>query len=1142
MGFDIKVTADGDVKRYYETMLEKCKAQYGLARKAKAVGKDISTEVECSPATDLADRSEQIIGPKGLAARFRELSAKHRERSAVIFKIFEEIINQKLVEIPNEEKRLEQAIKTALMLETEGIVVAPIDGVPAVKIAQNFDGSRYVDIFFAGPIRAAGGSAAVLPLILGDYARKLTGLDRYKPTGDEVERYVEEVMIYNESQARQYKITSEEVRNIVRNCPVCINGEPTEEREVTAHKDLERIPTNRVRGGMCLVICEGVALKAAKTLALARKLGLDWNWLEKIIKVNKVSEQEKKIEQNPKYLSSTAAGRPIFAYPSRVGALRLRYGRARNTGIMAKAIHPATMYLLDEFAAVGTQLKVERPGKSTTVFPCDTIEGPIVRLTNGDVTQVRTVERAMRLKKRIEKILFLGDCLVSYGDFRHTGHLLVPAGYCEEWWVLDLGGDVARGATAQGINLQRLIEKPRDVDCFTAVEASMQLGIPLHPKYLHYYNALSHEELMALIRAVKSGRTEFTKDSISALYLKNTPELKKSLEKIGLPHKVAGDELRIGPTYAYSFLKTMGGFSQEEPGTKDSNLGILSKISKIEIRDKGGTFIGARMGRPEAAKPRKMVGNPHVLFPVGLYGGATRSINKAAASEDRKSGSMGETEVEAPIMICRNCNTREEFASCPRCGSRTEVMRRCGKCNAITQEKKCRRCNTETVSFEKRKINTARLLEKAASNLGVNVPEVVKGVRGVTNEDRVFEPLEKGVLRARHDLHIFKDGTVRFEMLNAPLTHFRPEEIGQSIERLTELGYEKDVNGRKLEHADQVLELFPQDLIINEAAGDFFVRASQFLDELLERYYGLGPYYKAKAKEDLIGELVISIAPHTSAAVLGRIIGYTKARVNFAHPFFHLCKRRNCDGEQDSFMLLIDALINFSKSYLSASRGGRMDAPLVFTTVLKPTEIDDEAYDMEIACSYPLEFYERSREIVPPEIESVKRVANMLGTKNEYSGIGFTHDTKQFDEGPKMSRYVQLGTMEEKMSAQASIQSKIAAVDEKDALERVLVSHFLPDITGNARAFSKQTFRCTKCNTIHRRIPLSGKCTKCGGDTLILTIAEGSVRKYLSIAKSLIQNYGLRDYLKQRVLLIEQEVDSVFRSEKPAQKDLLGYV
>lgn len=219
-----------------------------------------------------------------------------------------------------------------------------------------------------------------------------------------------------------------------------------------------------------------------------------------------------------------------------------------------------------------------------------------------------------------------------------------------------------------------------------------------------------------------------------------------------------------------------------------------------------------------------------------------------------------------------------------------------------------------------------------------------------------------------------------------------------------------------------------------------------------------------------------------------------------------------------------------------------MDAPLVFTVAINPLEIDDEVYDVETCKEYPLELYEKSMLLSEPELDSIPIIKDRIGKKNQYSGFNFTHSTTFFDEGPKFSRYVTLKSMEEKMKAQAKIQGKIRAVEKKDALERVLVSHFLPDIIGNTRSFSKQEFRCTKCNTKYRRVPLIGKCTSCGEDKLILTIAQGSVRKYLNIAKELISTNELSDYLKQRMDLIEMEIDSVFTNEKAQQKSLAEFI
>lgn len=1131
--------ADAATSTYFSSLKKRVDEQYALAQSAREKGKDPSTEVECPPTLDLADRTENIIGPPGVAQRYRKLYEEHKQdRNKAIFQLFREIIEGRLGDIPDEEKRLEQAVKTSLVLVTEGVVVAPLDGVPKVRIGKNPDGSRYVDIYFAGPIRAAGGTATVFPLILGDYARQLMGLDRYKPTEDEIERYAEEINIYDEIITRQYKLKDDEIKKIVRGCPVCINGEPTEEREVVNYKDLGRVPSNRVRGGMCLVISEGIGLKAMKIMSLAKMLGLNWGWLEDIIKIGKgTSGKEKEVKPNFNYLSRIAAGRPIFSYPSKYGGLRLRYGRARNTCIMAKGIHPATMHMLDDFIAVGTQTKMERPGKSAEMFPVDTIEGPIVKLANGEVRKICSVGEAMAARDSVREILFLGDVLIALGDFRKTAHPLMPAGYCDEWWKQELRNIASEQPKKEnGFDFESMLARPGwHVDQNTAVELSLQTGVPLHPAYLHYYTALDMKEALYLVEKTRACGKSFSGQEIEALFFENEQATKELMEKMGLPHKAEGGKIVIGKGYAYSFFKTFGGASEDEPKKDGTVLEMLSSVSGMRIRDKAGTFIGCRMGRPEAAKPRKMVGDPMTLFPIGTAGGNTRSINKAAES----SGT-----IEAEIAYFLNPTTKgiEEQPFDYETMTRNEAVRKCQKCSKYSKSEKCPFCGADTLAFSKRNIDLRKIFSAAAKNLGVQLPPLVKGVKGLINADKVPEPIEKGILRARHNLHIFRDATIRFELLNAPLTHFKPSEINLSVEKARELGYTKDYEGRELASAEQLCEIFTQDIIVNEDAGDFFLRVSRFVDEELEKFYGLPKYYGHSSKTDLIGELFLGLAPHTSAAVACRLIGYTKAKVNFAHPYFHLAKRRNADGDQDSIMLSMDALLNFSRHYLPSSRGGRMDAPLVFTVAINPQEIDDEVYEVETCTEYPLELYEKSFLLSDPELDSIPIIKRKIGKAEQYTGFGFTHHTARFDEGPKESSYVTFKSMEDKIKGQASIQAKIRAVDKKDALERVLVSHFLPDIIGNARSFARQVVRCSKCNTKYRRVPLTGKCTTCGEETLILTIAQGSVRKYLGIAKELITEHHLSGYLKQRIDLIEKEIDSVFVNEKAQQKSLAEFV
>ncbi len=1137
MKLDIEVEAKPAVKRYYDSIIVEVERQLGVAEEAKATGFDVSSSIESKPVADLADRTETIIGPVGIATRYREVfEEKNGDRLEAIFQIFKEILEQKWCKIEDESKRVEQAIKTALVLNTEGVVVAPLDGVPKVEINKNPDGSRYIDIYYAGPIRAAGGTSQVLPLILGDYARNILGIDKYKPTDDEVERYVEECQIYDEIVTRQYKPSDEEVRRIARGCPVCINGEPTEEREVAINRSLSRIASNRVRGGMCLVLSEGVALKAAKILTFAKRLGLDWNWLEGIIKVGKSDSGKREIKPNEKFLTGTAAGRPILAYPSRFGGFRLRYGRARNTGLMGKGINPATMYLLDGFIANATQMKVERPGKAAGMAPVDSTEGPIVRLLNGSVVKANSLEEAIKIKPAVERILFLGDLLVSVGDFRYSAHPLVPVGYCPEWWARE----VERQLGDKAKDLSGILKQPESVNVKQAIELSEKYNVPLHPSGLFYYTGLDKKKLLDLARFLKKGKgkgslVEFDKDE----------EGKKLFEQIGLCHQVKDNKILLREEDFLALEKTLGldkdlGKLEEALRKSVGIIAALSLVSGMQIRDLAGTWIGARMGRPEASRPRKMVGNPHVLFPIGSAGGNTRSVNKAM--ESKGEGKQGSVSVEIALYKCPKCKAIREQPFCKQCNERVEKVSICPSCGNVSNGKTCPKCGIGTEWFSRRSIDLPELMGQARENLGVKIPPLVKAVKGMINEGKIAEPLEKGILRAKHDLHVFRDATIRYEAINAPLTHFKPKEIGLSPEKAKELGYEKDCRGKALENPDQTVEIMPQDIVVDEKTGDFFVTVSKFIDELLARFYKMQPYFNAKRKEDLVGQLVLGLAPHTSAAIVGRIIGFSKARACYAHPYFHQTKRRNIDGDQDSLMLLMDNLLNFSHSYLPGSRGGRMDAPLVFTVALNPREIDNECYEMETCWQYPIELYENAQKIVQADIEGIERIEGIVGREGQYSGFGFTHLTTRFDAGPKTSKYVQLTTMEEKLRAQARLQNRIEVVDSKDALERVMVTHLLPDIIGNARAFSRQKFRCTNCNAKIRRIPLDGKCPKCRQEKIILTVNEGGVRKYLGIAKSLAAEFELSSYLKQRLELIEQEINSLFQNQQPEQKKLVEYV
>ncbi|WP_202320621.1 DNA polymerase II large subunit [Archaeoglobus neptunius] len=1117
-----------EIRKYHDLLLAELERIYKIAEAARQKGLDPEPHVEIPVAKNMAERVEKLMGVPGLAERIIELEEEGVSRETICFRIAEEIVDGKFGEMPKEEA-IDKAVRTAVAIMTEGVVAAPIEGIARVRI----DSENFLRVYYAGPIRSAGGTAQVISVLVADYVRRKAGIGRYQPTEEEILRYCEEIPLYKKVANLQYLPSDDEIRLIVSNCPICIDGEPTEDAEVAGYRNLPRVETNRVRGGMALVIAEGIALKAPKLKKMVDEIGIEgWEWLNKLIKTGGDEEKEEKVEIKPKdkYLTDIVAGRPVLSHPSRKGGFRLRYGRARNSGFATVGINPATMYLLD-FIAVGTQLKIERPGKAGGVVPVSSIEGPTVRLKNGDVVKIRTLSEAKAFKNDVEKILDLGEILINYGDFLENNHPLIPSSYTYEWWIQEAEKAGLRG------DYRKISEEE-------ALKLCDEHGVPLHPDYTYLWHDIEVEEYKYLRNFVSDNGKIEGKHGKSSLILPYDAKAKDVLEKILIEHKVRETHIVIEQWRA--FIRCLGLNERLERVGEVSGtdvLEIINSVSGIRVRAKAPSRIGARMGRPEKAKERKMSPPPHVLFPVGLAGGNTRDIKNAINYTKDYNSVKGEVEVEIALRKCKKCGNESFWLKCD-CGGLTEQVYYCPFCKIKNHSRVCERCGRETRGYARRIVNIRELYEKAIDNLGeYDNFGTIKGVLGMSSKIKMPERLEKGILRVKHEVFVFKDGTARFDATDLPITHFRPREIGITVEKLKELGYERDCSGIELKSDDQIVELKPQDVILPKRGAEYLLRVANFIDELLVKFYGMEPFYNASSIEDLIGHLVIGLAPHTSAGVLGRIIGFSDVLAGYAHPYFHAAKRRNCDGDEDCFMLLLDGLLNFSRKFLPDKRGGQMDAPLVLTAIVDPKEVDKEVHNMDIVEKYPLEFYEATLRFVNPKDveEYIEKVKDRLKDETRFCGLGFTHDTEDIAAGVKESAYKSLKTMQEKVYHQMELARKIAAVDEHDVAERVINVHFLPDIIGNLRAFSRQEFRCVKCNTKYRRIPLVGKCTKCGG-RLTLTVHSNSIMKYLDLSKYLSTNFNVSEYTRQRLKLLEQEIKSLFENESEKQVTISDFV
>ena len=767
--------------------------------------------------------------------------------------------------------------------------------------------------------------------------------------------------------------------------------------------------------------------------------------------------------------------------------------------------------IVDSFAAIGTQLKLQLPGKATASTPCDTIEGPSVILENGTFTRLDDYNLALKVVNQVKEIVDLGELLIPVGEFLENNHPLQPSGWCDEWWD-SLVGSKNIGIYDGDYSFSYLYNFCKEND------------LPLHPKYTYNWGDLDSKEILDLRNQLVRNGSEVVKNRFSKIY-------KEIFVKLGMFFRIEDNVIVLDegydPLITLLGIKEVDGklLASEIGNYSDDSLSLLSELSEVLIKCKSPTRIGASMGRPEKANERRLKPPPHVLFPLGDSGGNQRLINTALKERPYRrgftQGKLGSIEMVTQLRYCKNCN-------------KETISLRC--CKSLTMVKE---------DAKKRIVDVSEIVTKAMNNTKVGILPKVKGIKELKSGPKIPESLEKGILRSKYDLRVYKDGTLRYDMIDLPITHFYPKEIGLSVDKALELGYSKDIDGKKLESEDQLLELKVQDLIVSKNAGPWLVKVANFVNDELVKLYDSEPFYNVTANSvmhELIGSLLICLSPHTSAGVLGRLIGFTSAKAQYGHPFFHAAKRRNCDGDEDSIMLLLDGLLNFSDSFVPTTRGGTMDIPRVLSTRIDPMEIDSEAHNVELNSEYPLEFYEHSEKSSNPTevLEYLDMVSKRLESPEQYEGYSFSHSSSSINLGPNESRYVTLDSMKSKAIASLELAKKTRASDASYVAEQTIEKHFIRDIIGNLRSFSTQGVRCKKCNTKYRRPPLKDTC-HCGG-LLQLNISPASVAKYRQIAGEIAETYGSRKFIRQRLELAFSAIEETLENEQIKQMDLGAFL
>ncbi len=1171
-------------------------AIYEIAEEARSKGHDPRMSVEIPKANDLADRTQKLLDflhPRQTADQIRELTKEYdgnRERVAIeIAKIvcaesylYGEIVDcsdcggsgeikkgnwvsecytcggsgnsmgfkdeigvsawKDTLSLFAEKKKsplwklgddtqflaelaIYHGVCAGLAVLTEGILVAPLEGVVSARFLTNEDGSPSLAISFAGPIRSAGGTGQALSVLIADILRRDFGLKNPIMTFEEVERYKEETGAY--ARGLQHRPSNPEIETIVKSCPIYIDGEGVG-GEVTGQRDLPRVKTNKVREGMLLVVCEGLVLKAPKILKYVDALGLDgWEWLRPFAK-GSAKGTDNKVKPNNKFISDVLAGRPIFSLPMETGGFRLRYGRSRLAGLATTSLHPATMTALSGFVIIGTQMKYERPGKGTVSTPCDSIDGPYIQFKDGSA---RTIEHFEDLDLqyptdpdyKIEKIWDLGEILVPVGEFLENNHILLESPYVKEW--------AEQVCEAKGLKYPETFEEAMK---------QVELGLPLAPCFVPFLSDIDENDFKTLMKGLNE-KGEILSDDARTICYRLAVNVDCGKEQG--TYKIAGKRAEILKHWVKSGNNSPGRESLLAIGALGSSLKSINFKPRVTYR------IGARMGKPEGSKLRQMKPPIHTMFPVGHKVGAKRLVSDAAKREDA---------MQIGIRVCPKCSDFTTKGSC--CGVETVFHGNewVGKDDDLWEEvapkhlweKALKQVHEIENQEDDAVFGQASTIKKTGSN-----PQV-KGVKGMNSREKTSENVIKGILRHKNDISTFRDGTIRFDMVDITMTHFKPSEIGITAEKARELGYD-------VQNDDDVVELKPQDVVIPMNCTESLFNTTKYIDDLLVTLYGMDRYYNCDTYEDLVGHLIMGIAPHTSGAILARIIGFADIKVHYGHPFFHAAKRRNCDGDIDAILLLLDGLINFSRSFLSANRGGMMDAPLILTTTIVPTEIDKEALNVDTMSRYPLSFYEGTmkRPIAKEATKSlgVETVETRLENGiNAFEGFGYTHETTDACQSPRNNPYNTLESMREKTMLQFELGNVIRAVDNEIQAGKLINRHLIRDMRGNLRAYGQQKTRCTKCGASYRRVPIAGKCINVlkkdaenplTGEVedlicnhkLILTVTEGAVAKYDGLIDQIIERYGCDDYTDNLYRLVSSWVADTFSTDEETEQRRLDY-
>ena len=204
-----------EMDAYHELLDVRTDEAYRIAERVRKLGFDHVDSVEIPRASDLAGRTEKLLvqhleGEEVADDIRQHLEQFDRETTSIkMAQLVAKRFREKNFEL---QKSIDVGLRVGLAILTEAVLVAPLEGISEVRLLSNVDGSQFLSVHFAGPIRAAGGTAQALAVLIADMIRRELNVGAYSPTDEEVERVKEEFGLYRGN--LQYKPPPEKLKRL----------------------------------------------------------------------------------------------------------------------------------------------------------------------------------------------------------------------------------------------------------------------------------------------------------------------------------------------------------------------------------------------------------------------------------------------------------------------------------------------------------------------------------------------------------------------------------------------------------------------------------------------------------------------------------------------------------------------------------------------------------------------------------------------------------------------------------------------------------------------------------------------------------------------------------------------------------------